>query len=125
MCQISKIALPMDEKKQFAADFVEFLSVIETLVDEWGMDFEGAADEPDLIYQRLNLSFDLDQEAAIDKLIRYVRDNLTSNYTECYLNEHKGKYPLAVWKSHIISAKCWSVQFYFATNWNVEEDIQG
>lgn len=122
--QISELALSMQEKELFAQEFKEFLSILRNLVDEKGLDYIGAADEPDFEYQRINMSFGLDEESEIDDLIRYVRDNLANNYTGYYLEKTDSKFPLAVWKSHIMSAKCWSVEFYFAKSWQLQEDIQ-
>lgn len=122
--QISELSLPAQEKETFAQEFKEFLSVLKDLVDKKGLDYRGAADEPDFDHQRINMSFGLDEESQVDELIRYVRDNLANNYTGAYFVKVKGKFPLAVWKSHIMSADCWSVEFYFAKSWQLLENIQ-
>lgn len=122
--QVSGSALPEQEKAAFRQEFEEFVSVLKYLVDKKGLDYRSAADKPDFDYQRINMSFGLDEESKIDELIRYVRDNLTNNYTGAYFVKEKGKYPLAVWKSHIVAANCWSVEFYFAKTWQLQENIQ-
>ncbi|EKF9824739.1 hypothetical protein ACPF3S_003157 [Vibrio cholerae] len=116
--------MPINEKDLFAQEFQEFLSTLRNLLDEKGLDYEEAADEPDFDRQRINMSFGLDKEYQIDDLIRHIRDNLTNNFTGSYLENSDGQYPLAVWKSRIVSANCWSVEFYFAKNWQLLEDIQ-
>ncbi|MBL4262796.1 hypothetical protein KW507_15775 [Vibrio fluvialis] len=115
--------MPINEKESFDHEFKEFLSTLRNLVDEKGLDYEGAADEPDFERQRINMSFGLDKEPQIDDLIRYVRDNLVKNFAGSYLENSDGQYPLAVWKSRIMSADCWSVEFYFATSWKLQENV--
>jgi hypothetical protein len=99
--------------------FTSFVKELEQLVDSFGLDYRGAADEPDYNRLLINLSFGLDEETQVDQLIRHVRNNLTNNF-----DNDNGKYPLSVWKSHIESAKCWSVEFGFSLAWECKEDIQ-
>ncbi|MEZ8241034.1 MULTISPECIES: hypothetical protein [Vibrio] len=122
--KISELALPVQEKETFSQEFKEFLSVLKGLVDKKGLDYLGAADDPNFDFQRINMSFGLDEESKVDELIRDIRDNLANNYTGAYFVKVKGKFPLAARKSHILSADCWSVEFYFAKSWQLQEDIQ-
>ncbi|MGD8116917.1 hypothetical protein [Vibrio sp. TRT 29B02] len=99
--------------------FTDFVKELKQLVDSFGLDYRGSADEPDYNRLLINLSFGLDDEPQVDRLIRHVRNKLTNNF-----DNDSGKYPLAVWKSHVESAKCWDVEFGFSLTWECTEDIQ-
>ncbi|EGR3454070.1 hypothetical protein DMK83_11910 [Vibrio parahaemolyticus] len=99
--------------------FESFLTELKLLVDELNLDFRGSADIPNYDNLSITLSFDTASEDQIDRLIRFVRNNLTNNFRA------SGQYPLAVWKAFITSSDCWSVEFRFSPRWEFKEDIQG
>ena len=100
--------------------FKNFIKELEYLVNEFGLDYLGSAEKADFERLSITLTFCMEEELQVDKLIRHVRDKLANNFI--YEN---GKYPLAVWKSHIESANVWSVDFLFAIDWELKEDFQG
>ncbi len=99
--------------------FKSFIGELEQLVDSFDLDYRGSADEPDYNRLLINLSFGLEDESKVDNLIRHVRDKLANNFIHT-----NGKYPLGAYKSYIMSANCWSVEFQFAKSWDLLEDIQ-
>lgn len=104
--------------------FKEFVEVMKAEVDARGLDYSGSADHPDFTTQSLNFSFALDDEAAVDELIRHVRDNVTNNYLGRYDIGAGGSFPVSVSKSRVVSAKCLAVDFYFCEQWSLDESIQ-
>ncbi|EKO3611899.1 hypothetical protein M3914_003098 [Vibrio metschnikovii] len=52
------VELQGQEKEIFAQKFKDFLLVIKNLVNERGLDFRGAADDPNFESQSINLSFE-------------------------------------------------------------------
>ncbi|ODS09691.1 hypothetical protein [Vibrio scophthalmi] len=92
-------------KKQFAA------------VD---LDFDGAADDPDMKHQEINLSFLFEEEVQVFELIIKVRDSLSAHLTD--EDDTHERFPIAVHKSRIHGI-CWSVVFYFADDWALVESI--
>ncbi|MEZ8862537.1 hypothetical protein [Vibrio sp. 10N.247.311.51] len=121
---INELDLPEQEKERFAKGFVEFLSALKSLATQLELDYRKAADEPDFEEMRISLSFGFEDEPKVDALIRDIRGNLASNYVGHYLDHISGKYPLAVWKLHTMTPYGWTVEFYFATDWQVLEDTQ-
>ncbi|MCG9576074.1 hypothetical protein L1D14_07455 [Vibrio tubiashii] len=99
--------------------FTNFVNELELLVDEFNLDYHSSVAQPNYSRFEIDFSFGLEDEFQVDRLIRHVRNKLTNNY-----DHSNGKYPLAVKKSHVLSANCWSVQFYLSSNWSLKEDIQ-
>ncbi|WP_219623125.1 hypothetical protein, partial [Vibrio parahaemolyticus] len=60
--------------------FESFLTELKLLVDELNLDFRGSADIPNYDNLSITLSFDTANEDQIDRLIRFVRNNLTNNF---------------------------------------------
>ena len=77
---INELDLPEQEKERFAKGFVEFLSALESLVNQLELDYREAADEPDFEEMRISLSFEFEEEPKVDALIRDIRSNLANNY---------------------------------------------
>jgi hypothetical protein len=104
--------------------FEEFSTQIELIVNKHELDYTSAADEPDYNHLLINMSFYVDQEDKIDRLIRDIRDNMSSNFPFNYNDTIEGKYPIAVNKSLIRTSDVWSVMVYFSETWELIEDTQ-
>lgn len=102
-------------------EYVQFLAVIQGLVESLGVDYGIHADTPTLEDRFSLLTFTKDQEDIVDRIIRQMRCELLKDN----IFDHKGDssgYIIRISKAFIEGHNYWSVEIRLADSYRLTED---